>query len=121
MNKESGATLIEIIGVILVLVALLLIVLPTVNSIINFGKQKTYDANVEAFEEAGKGFLAMYNINQNGSKIYLNDLINEKYIPPIISPWTGKECDRDNSFILLTKNNGEIIYTSLLLCENDTN
>ena len=69
MNKK-GFTLIELLTVIVVLAAISLVVIPSVNSSLNKSNEQAYDAQISSIENAAKSWLAdnISEIPDNGEE-----------------------------------------------------
>ncbi len=84
---KKGFTLIELIGVIIIMGLILLIAVPTINSVIKQGEEnKKQDALDNIYMAAENYLLANYDEYSsldtigNSVYIYVMDLINEQYI-----------------------------------------
>ena len=80
MNKK-GFTLIELIGVIILLSAIALISVPIINNSIKNAKEKTYKGQIDTIIKAAKRYVIEVGPgNDAGFDITMDNLINAKLI-----------------------------------------
>ena len=80
MNKK-GFTLVELIGVIILLSAIALISVPIINNSIKNTKEKTYNSQIDTIIKAAKRYVTEVGPgNDAGFDITMDNLINAKLI-----------------------------------------
>ena len=80
MNKK-GFTLVELIGVIILLSAIALISVPIINNSLKNTKEKTYNSQIDTIIKAAKRYVTEVGAgNDAGFDITMDDLINAKLI-----------------------------------------
>ena len=80
MNKK-GFTLVELIGVIILLSAIALISVPIINNSLKNTKEKTYNSQIDTIIKAAKRYVTEVGAgNDAGFDITMSDLINAKLI-----------------------------------------
>ena len=105
--KNKGFTLVELLAVMSILVILLIIIFPTVSSIINSGKETIYDTQINKILNAAYDYtLEKTNILPNYNEtnyIILSELKSGGYIEgSVIDPKTKK--DFGNDLVISVKN-----------------
>ena len=112
--KKKGFTLIEIIGVVVVLGVLALITVPTVNVIIKNGKQKALEATIRNLEEAAYNYSNRYDIGHDTTTklLQISELKQKGYIKneAIINPVTNSEMN-GCIFYKWDENNKQYIFS----------
>lgn len=82
--QKKAFTLIELVGVIIILGIIGAITFPVVNSTVKNSKQKSYDAQVELIIEASQKWgvknVELLPEGDNTTKVYLKTLIQEGYL-----------------------------------------
>ncbi len=112
MNKK-GFTLIELLTVIVVLAAISLVVIPSVNSSLNKSNEQAYDAQISSIENAAKSWLAdnISEIPDNGEEhvLTLGELQDGNYIDKNLeNPKTKSPFSRDTKIIIRNVNESYI-------------
>ena len=80
MNKK-GFTLVELIGVIILLSAIALISVPIINNSLKNTKEKTYNSQIDTIIKAAKRYVTEVGAgNDAGFDITMDNLINAKLI-----------------------------------------
>ena len=103
LKDKRGFTLIELLGVITILILVMMIAIPSINSLINRSNGKTIEAK-KAMLEAGAETYVLRNYNNiTASKCYIDVTLITKY--GIVT--AEKEDDAGNGY--LTDNNGNLI------------
>lgn len=94
MKRNNGFTLVELLGVIIVLGVLALIIIPNVTNTLKKNEQELYEAQLVMIEESARGYITenFFTIDLNKEFIiYLKQLQNGNYIDKNIeNPKTGK-------------------------------
>lgn len=96
----------KIILYIAIIALALAIAIPTFCNISNQRQEKLYKSMTLKVIEASKKCVNDKKCNSN--KIFVKDLIDNKYISNIINPHTNKNLD-ENSFVRIQNNNYELI------------
>ena len=122
MKEKKGFTLVELLGVIVILAIIMGLAVVGYNNIHGSVKNNYYQGLEGNILAAAKDYFDYngYNImftNQN-KKVYLNTLVEEKYIDNIVDQ-SSKTCNLDNSFVLTYKDtNNKISYLVCLYCDD---
>ena len=140
MNKK-GFTLVELLGVIVIIGVISLIAVGSYSSYIHTAKSTAYEAGETGMEGAAESLLidCMTNLTGNRvclkysipnvgqqTKISLTDLVTYQFMEPIQDPENGAmTCDASRSYVLVTRNsnasgsaNYDINYKGCLICSN---
>jgi len=117
MNNKKGFTLVELLGVIVVLAIIMGLAIIGYGGIRNSIKSNYYQGLEVNILASAKDYFDYngYNViftNQN-RKVYLNTLVEDKYIDNIVDQ-NGQNCDLNNSFVLTYKNDDN--KTSYVVC-----
>ncbi|MDD3821850.1 MAG: pilus assembly FimT family protein [Bacilli bacterium] len=112
INKRGGFTLIELLGVIVILALISLIAIPNTVAFIEGKKKETFAGTAEMMLAKAKVFVT------ENTEIVLpaNDLdatlitLAHLRINSITKDVDGGYYDRDNSYVLITKINDELVY-----------
>lgn len=120
MNK-NGFTLVELLGVIVVLAIVFGLAVVGVSHVINTGKQSIYFSLEKTMESSSKNYI-IDNYNEIISanfpiNISLNKLIEKGYIDKYKLPDEGN-CDK--SYVRVSKSS-ELSYKTCLICKNGDN
>lgn len=143
-NKARGFTLVEILGVVIILGIILGIASPSIGRFIKRGKQVVYNTHLSSMIAGAKSMTLEYLTNNiykckekgvncplpPAHKTYmvkLKDMIDNNYIEPLENPDHKKNnlyCSEENSYVLIrnnSKQDGEydLEYTSCLQCGTD--
>ena len=133
MNKK-GFTLIELIGVIVLLSLLTSIATVAVNNYLKQGRERTFkiltnsvkDATLDAYSTCLVGsttntFCNTHTLGPVGEwrRLYLSELIDEGFIEDVKNPWkTSEKCSSD-SYVDVTREDTEnfsLEYRVCLIC-----
>ena len=135
-KNKKGFTLIELLGVIILLVILFGISFFAYSRYLQMSRDKTFsiavnsmeDATLDALTDCLRGtknnFCNKYEIPEIGDtvKVYLSDLVSNKYIEAIRNPFEGsEECSKNNSYVIVSRDgtdaaNISFKYKSCLVC-----
>ena len=115
MNKNKGFTLLEVIGVVLVLSLILIISVPSLTRTLKRNEQKKYNAYLDNVKLAAENYFVK-NVLKNGSvnnyTIRLEDLITAGYIIETVkNPSNEKALDRSTRINITKQLDGTYIYT----------
>ena len=118
MNKK-GFTLIELLGVIIILSIIMLIAIPNVTSILERSKKDTYLADARKMVslteyEIRKGNVLKPNAGEM-RKVTLEDLATGD----VVTDPDDKEYDITNSYVLVTRKDGYLVYFVQLVTNNN--
>ena len=92
MKKNKGFTLIEILGVIIIIGILSLVIVPIFNGVMAKQKEKLYNQVVSQIEKAAGNYIETEEVNVNSTLLTLNKLYSDKYIESIPNdPRTNEE------------------------------
>lgn len=96
MNKK-GFTLVELLGVIVLLAALTLIAVPAVNKTIRDGKKNADKANYDVVFNAAYDYILKNNVavTETETRIKVEDLIKEGYIKSDTTDGSGRLLSSD--------------------------
>lgn len=134
MNKK-GFTLIELIGVIVLLALITSIATITLNNYLIRGRAKTFqilqnsleDAVLEAYTSClanpdSSDFCRVHKIPEisgAGERVTLKELLDDGFIEDVKNPWkTSEQCSED-SYIIAMRNSDDSIsfdYETCLIC-----
>lgn len=93
MNKAF--TLIELLGVIIILAIIVLIAVPQIMTSLNNSKSRAYDMNVSSIEKAASQYVtenASQYSNQDSFQISLDNLCDSGYLDcPVVNPITNDD------------------------------
>lgn len=125
---NKGFTLVEIIGVIILLGAIAMITIPSVEKYSEKAKKRTYEANEAKILEAAKNYHIKYPTELEFSevsvdKIRIEDLKNSEFLSSdaIIDPYTGEEmtdCVAVITYTIFGYNGPSFEYDYQLGCDN---
>ncbi len=140
MKKKKGFTLIEMLGVIIILGILLTLAISSYTIYLNHTRSKTFSIEEKSMATAAQDAYTdcvSNHPNNNFCKnhpelntkytyelIYLNELIEDQYIDPIKNPYNTEQfCDIDRSYVYVSSknntsenNNSDVVYLSCLIC-----
>lgn len=111
MKKNKGFTLIELIGVIVIIALLALLITPIVSTIIKKSKTEVYEKTLKNIELAAKNWasdednaLNLPNTNNNCYVVTLGELKQSGYIDlDVKDARNGKKLDNNKTLVLITK------------------
>lgn len=114
MNKNRGFTLVEVIGVVLILSLILIISVPSLTRTLKRNEQKKYDAYLDNVKLASENYFVtkvLKNDSVDNYSIKLGDLIDEGYITEVITnPKNEKKLSRDTEINITKKEDGTYNY-----------
>lgn len=124
--KNKGFTLIELLGVVTILAMLGLIIVPTINKVVNDNKQKLYDVQIRNIENGASNFVADNVLNIDiplgtSKGITLLRLKNLGYIDnDIVDPISKEKFDDSIVVIISNTVNGYQykVCTASVVCES---
>lgn len=138
MNKK-GFTLIELIGVIVLLSLITTIATVSLNNYLKQGRERTFKILVNSFEDAVLEAYTSCLAHPRSSKfcreheipdtkmaselITLGELLDNGFIEPIKNPWNTSELCNRNSYIIAFRNDENNIsfeYKTCLRCGTHT-
>lgn len=124
MNR--GFTLVELLGVIIILLVIFMIVVPAVNKVISDSEDTIYDSQINRILTAAYDYslkdLSLLPDKYQKNYVTLGELINSGYLDPIVDPKTDKFYPEDylisienvgSNYIVndsYVKKNGDYIY-----------
>ena len=91
--NNKGFTLVELLGVIIILMAILYLAIPSLTSSVERSKRKQFEQKKELIISAGELYISDIKTTKRKCKITLNKLKNEDYLSgiTIINPFNDKE------------------------------
>lgn len=113
--KKHGFTLVELLGVIIILGVLALLIIPTIDKSLKAGKQKLYENQIENIELATNSWALdnLFALPENDDEYIIVELGQIKasgYIDTeIINPLTGELFPNDTQ-IKITKKGKKYVY-----------
>lgn len=122
-KNQRGFTLVELMGVILILGIVLLIAIPAVTKFLGKSKDQYYETTIDNIESATEEFLMDYNElvppTQDGgivyetsvTEFYLKNLVDLKYLDSVEDPNTHASCDEE-SYVVVTNTGYDAQYSS---------
>jgi len=120
MNKK-GFTLVELLGIIVILSLIMFIAIPNISSLVQKNKRNTYIVDAKKMVS-----LVQYDLRK-GSKEKPNNGEEVKITLKALSTSDvekdsdGNEYDLDRSYVKVTRENGYLIYyVQLVSCENSS-
>ena len=121
--KKNGFTLIEIIGVIVILGIIAIIAIPTFTRNLNEFRDDYYKSQESTFLASGKEFFSdnsKYLPSEyfESSKVTLNTLEGQNYIDKV-KDYNGNDCNKDSYVIVIKKGANDYTYETCLKCEKD--
>lgn len=93
-NKEDGFTLVELLGVIVILGIILAIAIPSIGNIVDNARKDTNDAQEELVIDAAQMYFLE---NSDASTVTVQKLIEDKYLEKKDKLVTTKEISRDEA------------------------
>jgi prepilin-type N-terminal cleavage/methylation domain-containing protein len=119
MTKRKGFTLIEIIGVIIVLGVILAITVPNISNVISNSYLQTYEVDLKAIKKTAIEYILSEHVTTTPgvqTRIELSDMINAGLIDEILDPQTKEVCD---GYATVSYDSGNYIVHSYLKCGNN--
>lgn len=113
--KNKGFTLVEILAVIIILGALVLIIVPNIDNMLDSSKNKGYNLQIQLMEDALKNWSAenafkIPNVNGQSKTITLGELKLEGFIDvDVRNPKTG-ECFANDIVLEVRMEKNNLIY-----------
>ena len=91
--NNKGFTLVELLGVIIILMAILYLAIPSLTSSVERSKRKQFEQKKELIISAGELYISDIKTTKRKCKITLYKLKNEDYLSgiTIINPFNDKE------------------------------
>lgn len=113
--KNKGFTLVEIMAVITIVAIVVLILVPSIDSLIKSSKDDTYDMQIKLMEEslqnwAAKNVFALPTNENETLTITLADLKKGGFIDPEVRTSKTNECFSNNIELVITKKNNKYTY-----------
>lgn len=107
MNKNKGFTLVEVIGVVLILSLVLIISVPSLTRTLKKNEQKKYNAYLDNIVLASENYFVRKVLKEESVDSYtitLGDLIDEGYIKEVVvNPSNDKKLSRDTQINITKK------------------
>ena len=114
MNKNKGFTLLEVIGVVLILSLILIISVPSLTRTLKKNEQKKYNAYLDNIVLASENYFVRNVLNNRSVDSYtitLGDLIDSEYITEVVvNPSNEKRLSRDTEINITKKVDGTYNY-----------
>lgn len=122
-KNQKGFTLVELMGVILILGIVLLIAIPAVTKFLGKSKNQYYETTIDNIESATEEFLMDYDelvppakdggtvYETSVTEFYLKNLVDLKYLDSVEDPNTHASCDED-SYVVVTNTGYDAQYSS---------
>lgn len=122
-KNQKGFTLVELMGVILILGIILLIAVPAVTKFLGKSKDQYYETTIDNIESATEELLMDYDglvpqakdggtvYEKSVTEFYLKNLVDLKYIDSVEDPNTHASCDEE-SYVVVTNNGYDAQYSS---------
>lgn len=91
--NNKGFTLVELLGVIIILMAILYLAIPSLTSSVERSKRKQFEQKKELIISAGELYISDIKTTKRKCRITLDKLKNEDYLSgiTIINPFNDKE------------------------------
>lgn len=111
MNNK-GFTLVELLGVIVILVAILLIAIPTVTSSVERSKAKQLDSKIELIKSAAELYISDIKTTKTNCQIPLLVLSQGNYITQktIIDPYSNNDGELRGWVVYTKAADGKVNY-----------
>lgn len=111
---KKGFTLAELVGVVVLLAAILLIIMPPITKILKNGKEKVLESQIDSIKQSLATFATDYNI-KDGETIYLtlSQLKKEGLVDANIKNPVTKEYFPNDMQLVIKNENGIITYDVL--------
>lgn len=115
MREKKGFTMVELLGVLVVLALITAIAMPVITSTLNSSRKSSYQRQLDMIVAGAKSYGAknIGNLPVSGSSktITLRDLKDEGFVEEDIANPETKKKFADTMQIRITNNNGDIEYT----------
>ena len=122
MNKNKGFTLLEVIGVVVILSLILIVSLPSLTRTLKRNEQKKYNAYLDNIVLASENYFVRKVLKSESVDSYtitLGDLIDEEYITEVVvNPANEKKLSRD-THINITKKVDNTYNYEVIPCYQD--
>lgn len=118
----KGFTLVEVMGVLIILGIISLITVPVISNVLKENKKELYEIQIKNIEESARNFVAenLFSLNLDENKkiaIKIGNLKQLGYLEDFVFPSKGKD-ETDNTLVLIENENiedenvnGNILYT----------
>ena len=116
MNKK-GFTLVELLGVIVILFVVYGIAVIGYKNVSSKIKQTYYDGQEEIILQSASDYYS-YEKNDDIKEINVEELINNGYLEKVYDR-NNNLCDLDNSKVIIEKDDNNTKYTVCLICSKD--
>ncbi len=109
VKKKNGFTMVELLGVIVIIGIILLIAIPAVTIFLKKSKSQYYDTTIDNIKSATEQFLIDYpdlipeysnSTDSYTTELYLKNLVDLDYIASVKDPNTKKVCDMDSYIVI---------------------
>ena len=122
-KNNRGFTLIEVIGVVIILGIIAVIAISTYRSNERTFREEYYDSLVRTITDSGQEYFTDYrkykpNTVLEARKVPLVTLETENYIETI-KDYKGEECNKDSYVLIVKEDRDNYSYHTCLICETD--
>ena len=122
-KNNRGFTLIEVIGVVIILGIIAVIAISTYRSNERTFREEYYDSLVRTITDSGQEYFTDYrkykpNTVLEARKVPLVTLETENYIETI-KDYKGEECNKDSYVLIVKEDRDNYSYHTCLICESD--
>ncbi len=125
MKNKKGFTIVELLGVIVILTIITLIAIPSTSHLLKKSNESYINFTYENIKSAATEYVMDKNYSLDPEYTYeirLKDLIDESYIDPIKNPETKKNCNFQSSYVNVTNKakaddtHKKLSYSICLVC-----
>ena len=114
--KRNGFTLVELLGVVIILAMLGLVIIPTINGVVSSNKRELYEVQIRNIKSAASSFVSerifSIDIPNNGSiGVRLGTLKELGYIDSDISDPLTRNKFSDDMVIIISNHDNSYSYT----------